>query len=323
MAKRSLSEQLNQAIDALIVNDGAALPRDEEIVQLAGIAQKLKGLPREDFKKQLRETLKGITTMSAKAAPIFREGFHTITPYIIVNEAAELIEFVKDAFEGVEQFRTIGSAGGIHCEVRIGDSMVMIGGGGAWKGTPTPASLLVYVDDVDTVYENALKAGATSTNAPTEQEYGDRDAGVSDRFGNNWYITTRRPLEHNPPDLRTITPMQSFKGASQAIEFFKQAFGAEQVYRAESPDGNVVHAKIRIGDSLLALSEAHGPYQQSPRTFYLYVDDVDSWFARAVEAGAEPTTAPANQDYGDRVGGVTDPYGNTWYLGTPIRSGTL
>jgi len=143
--------------------------------------------------------------MSAKAAPIFREGFHTITPYITVDEAAELIEFVKDAFEGVEQFRTIGSAGGIHCEVRIGDSMVMIGGGGAWKGTPAPASLLVYVDDVDAVYENALKAGATSTNAPTEQEYGDRDAGVSDRFGNNWYISTRRPLEHNPADLRTIT----------------------------------------------------------------------------------------------------------------------
>jgi uncharacterized glyoxalase superfamily protein PhnB len=103
------------------------------------------------------------------------------------------------------------------------------------------------------------------------------------------------------------------KDPARFAELYEMNF--ERVY-----DGTVVHAKIRIGDSLFALSEAHGPYQPAPRTFFLYVDDVDSWFERAVEAGAEPAAAPANQNYGDRVGSVTDPYGNTWYLGAPIRS---
>ena len=142
---------------------------------------------------------------------------------------------------------------------------------------------------------------------------------VSDKFGNSWCITTKRALEHNPADLGTIVPMQNFNGASQAIDFFKEAFSADQVYRAESPDGVVVHAKIRIGDSLFALSEAHGPFQPAPRTFYLYVNDVDRWFDRAVEAGAKTGSAPTDQDYGDRVASVLDPAGNTWYMATPKR----
>jgi PhnB protein len=320
MAKRSPSEQLDQVVEAIIANSGALTPRvDREIDPLVHLAGELRGLPREEFRSRLKNDLRRRISMTTAEVKGLREGFHTITPYLIVNEAAELIEFVKQAFNAEESFRTTGSAGGIHCEVRIGDSMVMIGGGGAWSGTPTPASLMVYVDDVDAVYENALKAGATSSHPPTEQEYGDRDAGVADRFGNYWCISTKRNLEHNPADLRTITPMMSFRGTPQVIDFLKNAFGAEEAYRAESPDGTVVHAKVRIGDSLFALSEAHGPYQPRPATFYLYVNDVDKWYQRALAGGVESLSEPSNQDYGDRVAGVKDPAGNTWYMGTPIE----
>lgn len=120
------------------------------------------------------------------------EGYHTVTPYLIVQEAAQLIDFVKQAFEAKERLRSTGSAGGIHCEVMIGNSIVMIGGGGAWRGEPSPATLYLYVDDVDAVYKRALQAGATSINEPADQSFGDRMAGVKDAFGNVWYIATHK-----------------------------------------------------------------------------------------------------------------------------------
>ncbi len=119
-----------------------------------------------------------------------REGFHTVTPYLMVQEAAQLIDFVKQAFEATELFRGTGSAGGIHAEVRIGDSMVMIGGAGTWSGEPMPAAIYLYMDDVDAVYKRALQAGVASLSEPTDQPYGDRVAGVKDPFGNVWYIAT-------------------------------------------------------------------------------------------------------------------------------------
>lgn len=116
-----------------------------------------------------------------------REGFHTVTPYLMVQEAAQLIDFVKQAFGATELFRTTGSAGGIHAEVRIGDSMVMIGG--ASSGA-MPAAIYLYMNDVDEVYKRALEAGATSMGEPTDQPYGERVAGVKDAFGNVWWIGT-------------------------------------------------------------------------------------------------------------------------------------
>ncbi|HKV58090.1 MAG TPA: VOC family protein [Ktedonobacteraceae bacterium] len=119
-----------------------------------------------------------------------REGFHTITPYLMVPQAADLIDFVKHAFGATELLRGTGSAGGIHAEVKIGDSMLMIGGGGTWDGEQMPAALYLYMDDVDAVYKRALQAGATSISEPENQPYGDRVGGVKDAFGNIWYIST-------------------------------------------------------------------------------------------------------------------------------------
>jgi PhnB protein len=124
------------------------------------------------------------------AVKSIREGFQTVTPYLMVREAAQLIDFVKQAFAATELFRGTGSAGGIHAEVRLGDSMVMIGGAGTWNGEPMPAAIYLYMDDVDAVYKRAIQAGAASLSEPADQPYGDRIAGVKDPFGNVWYIAT-------------------------------------------------------------------------------------------------------------------------------------
>jgi PhnB protein len=146
-------------------------------------------VPEDEIKRRFDRMLAGgsppMPVPARTAAP--RPGFHAVTPYLTVRRPAELIDFVKSAFEAVEVFRGTGSAGGTHAELRIGDSMVMIGG---MEAIPkeTPAAIYLYVPDVDRAYERALAAGATSLLPPTNQDYGDRNAWVEDRFGNTWYI---------------------------------------------------------------------------------------------------------------------------------------
>ena len=132
----------------------------------------------------------GAAPATAPVPPI-REGFHTVTPYLIVRGAEGLVDFVKKAFGATERFRGTGSAGGLHAEVRIGDSMVMIGGSQAMP-SEMPATLYLYVPDVDAAYARALEAGGTSISPPTDHDYGDRGAGVKDPFGNAWYIATHK-----------------------------------------------------------------------------------------------------------------------------------
>jgi len=93
-------------------------------------------------------------------------GYHAVTPYLTAQQAVELLDFVKAAFGAEELLRTTGSGGSMHAEVRIGDCRLMIGGGGAWRGTPMPTALHLYVPDRDAVYKRALELGATSTHEP-------------------------------------------------------------------------------------------------------------------------------------------------------------
>jgi uncharacterized glyoxalase superfamily protein PhnB len=313
----SLNEQLDEAVEAIIANPNAPLPHvNARLDALLRIAAELRDLPSTDFKTRLRADLERRATMSSTATKPVRQ---TITPYLTAQMAAELIEFVKQAFGAEELFRATGTAGGMHAEVRIGDSIVMIGGGEALRGTPNTQALHLYVPDSDAVYRRALQAGAESTGEPKDQPYGDREAGVKDPVGNRWYIATHKATGDKPEGFRSVTPYLHPRGASQMIDFLKQAFGAEEEYRAQSPEGVIHHASIRIGDSALELGEAHGEWQPMSSMFYLYVDDVDAWHQRAVEAGATSINEPADQPYGDRVGGVRDPFGNDWYIGTPIN----
>lgn len=322
MADLDASEKLDQLIVALMSGVDEPMPRSgDDLSALLNIARDLRGLPREEFKFALGSDLKGVamTTATSRVAQV-REGFHTITPYIAVKEAVQLIEFVKEAFGAEGSVQGTGSEGGLHAEFLIGDSMVMIGGGEAWRGTPTPTALHLYVNDVEEVYQRSLQAGATSIQDPIE-DHGERLAGVKDVGGNEWYIAKRLSGSHTSEGLRTVNVYLHPKGAAQMIDFLKGAFGAEEVavYYA-GPKGPVVHAKIRIGDSVLEMGEAHGIYQPMPTMFYLYVNDVDEWYKRAVAGGATSMDEPADQFYGDRTAAVTDDFGNIWYMGTPIKN---
>lgn len=118
------------------------------------------------------------------------EGYHTITPYLIVEGVPKLIEFMKTVFGAEEMERFEDKDGNVmHAEVRIGDSIIMMGGATKeWKAIP--AALYIYVKDTDAAYQRALQAGATSIMEPSDQFYGDRNAGVKDHSGNSWFIST-------------------------------------------------------------------------------------------------------------------------------------
>jgi PhnB protein len=246
-----------------------------------------------------------------------REGFHTVTPYLTVKPAVELVDFLKEAFGAVESFRATGSAGGLHCEVKIDDSMVIVGGGPSFE--TRPAAIHLYVPDVDEVYARALAAGATSQAAPSDQEYGERIASVIDIGGNEWYIAKR--FDQTPiPDLHTVTMYFHPVGAPKFIDFLEQAFGGQVVDRHQSEQGFVYHAKVRLGDSIVEMGEAHGPWQAMPSAIYLYVEDVDATYKQALSAGATSALEPTDQPYGDRSAWVNDEFGNVWYLSTWLRN---
>ncbi|HEY6420673.1 MAG TPA: VOC family protein [Candidatus Binataceae bacterium] len=245
------------------------------------------------------------------------EGFHSITPYLQVEGAAKLIDFLKQAFGADEILRITGEDGKIaHAQVRIEGSMVEMADASA-EYKPNPTAIWLFVDDADAVYQRALRAGAKSIHKPTDQDYGDREASVKDPFGNHWYIATHREdAEPLPEELRSVTPYLHPIGSAKVIDFLKQAFDAEELFRAQDPAGTVHHAKIRIGDSIVAMGEAHGPYQPMPPALHLYVSDADRVYQRALEAGATSLSEPADAPYGDRSAGVTDPFGNVWYIAT-------
>jgi len=250
------------------------------------------------------------------------KGFRTVTPYLVVEDGPGLIEFTRRAFDAELRHQSSGSGGGIHAEVRIGDSMVMIGGGAEGRplGRPgNPTALHVYVEDTDAVYQRALDAGASSIGAPVDQEYGERSAGVRDAGGNVWYIATAKGEHYIPAGLHTVNVYLHPLRAEPLIAFMQRAFGASGVERYASPEGVVHHAQVTIGDSVIEMGEAHGPYQPMPTMFYLYVPDADATYRRALQAGAVSTSEPADQPYGDRTASVKDPFGNLWYLATQLR----
>jgi PhnB protein len=127
-----------------------------------------------------------------------------------------------------------------------------------------------------------------------------------------------------PEGYHTATPYLIVKGAASAIEFYKKAFGATELLRMVQADGRVGHAEIKIGDSPILLADefpemgARGPQSLggSPVSILLYVEDVDALFSRAVAAGAKVLRPVQDQFYGDRSGGVTDPFGHLWYIAT-------
>jgi len=138
-------------------------------------------------------------------------------------------------------------------------------------------------------------------------------------------MSKARPI---PEGFHALTPYLTVKGADKAIEFYKKAFGAKEISRMPGPDGRVMHAELKIGDSHLMLAEACPEYGGnkdpialggSPVTVHHYVENVDAVFKQAVAAGAKGDMPPTDMFWGDRFCKVTDPFGQHWSIATHVE----
>jgi uncharacterized glyoxalase superfamily protein PhnB len=262
------------------------------------LEQALRDLPRPSFKQKLRERMQP----------------QTLTPYIVVGPVDEVIDFVKDAFGAEEILRSTGSAGGTHCEVRIGDSRLMIGGGANLAHKAMPTMLHLYVRDVDAAHRRAIDLGGKSLMEPTDQGYGDRDSVVADPGGNQWCLATSTKGTYKPEMMRDVTLYLHPHGAGNLIDFLSKAFGAETLERHAAPDGTLIHAKVRVGNTIVEMGEAHGEWAPQPTMLHVLVADTDAAYARAIAAGAKSLNEPADNAYVGRMAAVEDPAGNQWYM---------
>jgi PhnB protein len=253
----------------------------------------------------------------ANSAP---EGCRTIAPYLIVRPAAKFIDFVKAAFDAKERMRFARPDQPnliMHAEVSIGDSVIELADA-TEQYPPARQALHLYVDDADSTYERALQAGATSIYPVADQPWGDRQGTVRDAFGNIWYIgmpKTWKPEDHG---IQSVQPFLLLHGADKMISFLQNAFGAQVLGDVpKSPEGNVLHATIQIGDSTLELADAYGEFQPMPCHLHLHINDADVMYAQALKAGAVSIDAPSNKPYG-RSAGVKDAFGNSWFVTSPL-----
>jgi PhnB protein len=122
-----------------------------------------------------------------------------------------------------------------------------------------------------------------------------------------------------PDGYRTVTPYLIVPGVEQLIHFIKEAFDGQERTRSTTPDGQVMHAEVMIGDSVLMMGEANQEFPPRPGTLHLYVADVDSTYQRALQAGAKSLREPEDQFYGDRSAGVEDRHGNHWWIAAHVR----
>jgi PhnB protein len=290
------------------------------------ISTRKEELSLEEMQKRFDATTKRAEgTMPAKAAkPVnpIREGFHSITPYLVVPRAAELIDFMKAAF-GAEECSRVKRPGEeiiMHAEVKIGDSMIELADANP-QFPAMPSALSLRVSDPDAVYDRALTAGAQMVEPVTDKPYGTRAGTVRDAAGNNLHIFMPLPGDKIFAEFRSVTPHLYADNGPQLIEFLHKAFGGVEIYRAQLADGSIPHAQVRIGDSVVAIagSRGQGLYPVRPTTLHLYVADADAVYEQALREGATSIQPVADQPYGDRSGGVTDPFGNRWFIATHIR----
>jgi PhnB protein len=134
-------------------------------------------------------------------------------------------------------------------------------------------------------------------------------------------------VNYLPDGYHSVTPYLCIKGAADAIEFYKNVFGATELLRMPAPDGKIAHAEIKIGNSPIMLSDEYPDYQAlSPKTvggsstsIMIYVEDADAVVSRAIEAGAKVLAPVSDKFYGDRSGRIEDPYGHIWHISTHIE----
>ena len=122
-----------------------------------------------------------------------------------------------------------------------------------------------------------------------------------------------------PEGYHSITPSFCVEGAQEFIDFIKLVFDAQDRFKMEGPGGKIMHAELSIGDSALMVGDAQPQWPAKINSLYVYVDDVDATYARALKAGATSVRAPENAFYGDRTAAVQDPFGNSWGIATHVE----
>jgi len=307
VAERDAVERLDAIIEAIVSGRPQPQVVDADLAMLAAVAADRREMPRPEFKNELRRTL--MPTAEAKPA------LHSVVPYLVVKSGDRIIEFMQRTFGAQLHGRHPRPDGTVqHAELQIGDSLVELGEGTA-QFPPQSMAIHVYVDDVDATYKRALEAGAESMYAPTDQPYRDRDAIVIDESGNHWHIATHKEAP-KPPSYRSVTPFIHIRGTDRLIEWLKKAFDGEELGRFVH-EGLIAHAVVRIGDSIVEMGEGPGHWKPLPAHIHLFVGDSDAVYAQALAAGATVLYPIEDMPYGERSGGVTDPFGNQWFIATP------
>ena len=284
MPKRSLNggqriDQLNRAIDAMLATPDAKPAKiDASLAPLLRVADELRDLPRENFKERLKTDLERSISMATATEPITAVRI-SAAPRLAFKDPGKAIEFYKNAFGATENMRFEVGGGIAHAEIKIGDSVIMLGEewpeGGRYSAETVPQSsitLQLNVPDVDAFVEHAVSAGAKLVLPPRDQFYGYRDATLVDPFGYTWGASTRKeemsveemhrrfdammnPKEAKKPvvspipkGFHTLTPYMVAADGPALIEFSKKAFGAEETFRTVGSAGGL-HGEVRIGDS--------------------------------------------------------------------------
>jgi PhnB protein len=249
-----------------------------------------------------------------KAKSAIPDGFRSLTQYLIVDEAAAFFDFIQNAFGATEKYMMRDELGAIrHAEARIGESIIEFADAGPqWKAMP--AGLHYYVKNSDAVYGKALKAGATSLREVADQPYGDREGGVRDPAGNFWFISTHTAgNSYKPVTLQDLNTYFSVRDSARFLEFLEKTFHARVVDK-HMAGGTIGHAKVRIGDTVVELSEGRAPWGPRAVGHHYYVENCDELFVRALGQGCKELQPMADQVYGDRSGSLLDAWGNHWYI---------
>jgi PhnB protein len=330
---------------------------DSVVRDLSHIAQALYGLPREDFRTHLKTDLERRISMASK--PAMTAGVRqSVTPYLAVKGAAEAIEFYKKVFGATETMRLVGPDARIgHAEVRIGNSSIYLsdeypeyGSIGPQVAGGSPVKINLSVPDVDAVAARAVEAGAKMLRPVQDQFYGERSGQFEDPFGHVWMVSTtieelspaemqdrvnaimkkdgaagspEKPAPAVKPireGFHTITPYLIVSNAARLIDFLKEGFGAVEKFRVARPGtALIMHAEVKIGDSMLELADANDEFPARLCGIHLYVPDTDALYQRALKAGATSLRTPEDAPYGDRTAAVKDPSGNSWFIATHIK----
>lgn len=249
-----------------------------------------------------------------KAKSAIPESFRSLTQYLVIERAAQFFEFIQKAFGAREKLLMPDSSGIIrHAEAWLGESIIEFAeANDQWA--PMPAGLHYYVQNVDEVYARAVKAGAASLREPVNQPYGDREGDLRDPSGNYWFIATHTAGKNYKPEiLQDLNTYFSVRESVRFLDFLQKAFRAEVIEKHLAGD-TIGHAKIKIGDTAVELSEGRAPWGPRAVAHHYYVEDCDGVFAQALDSGCTQLQPMSDQFYGDRSGSLVDAWGNHWYI---------